>query len=292
MVDPHGGEPEEGATVELALSATIGAAAAVRGDLRGYLPGLEPERRVTDWGRSERIEALLDRTVSKFLYRYWFRAEIDGTENVPSEGGALLVANRGGVGPTGWAMIARAIGEEHPHPRPVHLLTGQSVQGVPGLGMLARKLGAVADHPANVHRLLFDERQLVLAFPEPPDGAGKALPDRYRVQPFGDGAFVDAAVRARVPIVPIAVLGAEEAVPRFARIDPLRRLRLPPVPVSTGIPLPAKFRIRFLEPVPTIDLGRPGTDRAAVQVLAQDIRSLIQENLLEMVAGRHSVWLG
>lgn len=279
--------------LELAASDPGGAKPAVRDDLRDFLPGIEPERRVTDWGRSERVEGLLDRTVAEFLYRYWFRVEIEGVENVPSKGGALLVANRGGAAPTGWAMIAKALGEEHPHPRRVHLLTGTPLQGLPGVGMLARKLGAVADHPANLHRLLFDERALVLTFPERPRGFGGPLSERYRMASLGRGAFVDAAVGARVPILPVAVLGADEATPLFARIAPLGRLsRLPQVPVSIGVPLPAKFRIRFLAPVLTNELDPIEIDRAGAQALAEDIRGLIQANLLEMVAGRRSVWLG
>jgi 1-acyl-sn-glycerol-3-phosphate acyltransferase len=101
-------------------------------------------------------------------------------------------------------------------------------------------------------------------------------------------------MRAGVPIVPAAVLGAEEAVPLVARINPLRRLtRLPRLPLTPAIPLPAKFRIRFLEPIDTAALGNaPWNDQSLVQQLGEDIRGLIQENLLELVAGRRSVWLG
>ncbi len=144
-------------------------------DLRGYLPGVEPDRRVTDWGRSERLEGLVDRTLYEFLYRYWFRAEVQGVENVPGAGGALLVASQGAAVWTGGPMIAKALRERSRQPRPVHLLIDGPLQGVPGLGMLCTKLGAIPDHPANARRLLFDERQLVLAFPEPPQDAPKRV---------------------------------------------------------------------------------------------------------------------
>jgi 1-acyl-sn-glycerol-3-phosphate acyltransferase len=284
---------DPGLTSNLTVREQGDAVAATRDDLRGYLPGLEPERRVTDWGRSERLEGLADRTLYEFLYRYWFRTEIEGVENVPSEGGALLVANHGGAAPTDGAMIAKALRERSRRPRPLHLLTDPPLQGLPGLGMLFTKLGAVPDHPANVHRLLFDERQLVLAFPERAHDAGKAPRERHRMRSFGRGAFVEAAIRAGVPIVPIAVLGAEDASPPFARLDPLRRLtRLTQVPLGTGFPLPAKLRIRFLAPVLIGELGWAAGDGAAVRARAQDIRALIQENLLEMVAARRSVWRG
>jgi 1-acyl-sn-glycerol-3-phosphate acyltransferase len=284
--DPHAGE-----TVEIAVR-DLHDRLATAGDLRDALPGLEPDRQITDWGRSERIERLVDRTLYGFLYHYWFRVEVEGVDNVPSAGGAMLVANHGGALPPDGAMIAKAIAQEHPRPRPVHLSTERTFAGVPGVGMLVTKLGGVAAHPANVHRLLFDESQLVLVFPE--GRRGKVLSERYRLRKFGAGEYLKAAMRARAPIVPIAMLGAEEAAPVFGRVNPLRRLTgLPRLPVASPVPLPAKFRIRFLEPVATDELGdAPWEDGGLVQSLSHDIRALIQENLLEMVAQRRSVWLG
>lgn len=300
MADSDATDPDTGATAELARGETAGRLPVVLGDLSDQLPGLEPERRVTDWGRSERIEGLADRTVYDFLYHYWFRVEVEGIENVPREGAGLLVANHSGALPSDGAMIAKAIREEHRHPRSLHLTTDRQFADLPGLGMLATKLGAVTAHPANLHRLLFDERQLVLAFPEGHRVTGKPLKERYRLRSFGRAAFVQDAMRAGAPIIPVAVLGAEEALPVFARtdvfarIDALRRLtRLPSLPVTPAFPLPAKFRIRFLEPVLTEGLGEaPWREKGLVQSLGSDIRALIQENLLEMVAGRRSVWLG
>jgi len=129
--------------------------------------------------------------------------------------------------------------------------------------------------------------------PERAQAAGKAVGERHRVRSFEHGAFVQAAVKAGTPIVPIAVLGAQEASPLFGRIDPLRRLsRLPRVPLTAGFPLPAKFRIRFLAPVGTSELSRVAPDGAAVQALAEAVRSVIDANLLQMTAARRSVWLG
>jgi 1-acyl-sn-glycerol-3-phosphate acyltransferase len=280
MPDP---DSEAGATVELELS---DGRAALPADLRDQLPGIEPERHVTDWGRSERVEGVVDRTLYEFLYRYWFRVEVEGIENVPEDGPALLVANHSGVLPSDGAMIMKAVREEHPGRRQVHVAGEPGLRGIPGLGMLFTKLGGVVAHPANVHRLLFDERQLVLAFPEGAGAARKPLNERYRLRLFPDGAFVQAAIRAGAPIVPVAVLGAEEALPVFARVSPLRRLtRLPRLPLAPAVPLPAKFRVRFLEPV-------VASDQARAAELAGEIRALMQENLLELVAQRRSVWLG
>jgi 1-acyl-sn-glycerol-3-phosphate acyltransferase len=289
-----GKDPEAGATVEFSLTEPEDRLPVRLEDLREQLPGLEPDRHVTDWGRSERLENVVDRTVYDFLYHLWFRVEVEGIENVPEVGGALLVANHSGIVPSDGAMVAKSVREEHPRARAVHLSTEGSLAGVPGLGMLVTKLGAVADHPANLHRLLYDERALVLTFPEGRDGARKPIRQRYMLRSFQDAAFVQVAMRAGVPIVPVAVLGAEEASPVFARVGALRRLtRLPRLPLGPALPLPAKFRIRFLEPVDTGEQAdQPWSDGGLVQSLGADIRALIQENLLEMVGARRSVWLG
>ncbi len=86
-------------------------------DLRDLLPAVEPERQVDDWGRSERVEGALDKTLVEFFYRLWFRCEVEGVENVPDEGGALVVSNHSGALPPDAAMIAKAIKEEHPRSR-------------------------------------------------------------------------------------------------------------------------------------------------------------------------------
>jgi 1-acyl-sn-glycerol-3-phosphate acyltransferase len=285
-------DPHPAHTVELALTEEEPTAALLAsGRLRDQLPGLEPERRVTDWGRSERLEELVDRTLYQFLYHYWFRVDVEGIENVPRDAGALLVANRAGALPADSVMVARAIREEHPDTRPVHVATASHLRGLPVVGTLMTKLGGVPAHPANIHRLLFDEDQLVLVFPEGPAGARKSVRERYRLRAFGDD-FVEAAMRARAPVIPVAVVGGEEAAPILARVGPLGRLTsLARVPISVPLAFPAKFKIRFLEPVATDSLGTaPWRDRALVQALAGDIRALIQENLLEMVAHRRSAW--
>jgi 1-acyl-sn-glycerol-3-phosphate acyltransferase len=272
--------------------------------LRAHLPAIETERQVTDWGRSERIEGLVDKAVYDWLYHYWFRVEVEGIENVPSLGGALLVSNHAGALPPDAAMITKAIKEEHPRPRPLHLTVEHFFKGYPGFSMLVAKVGGVPAHPANVHRLLHDEEQLVLVFPEGRKGTEKLYKDRYKLRRFGRGGFVEAAMRARAPIVPVAVTGAEEAMPIFAHVNVLQRLTgLLYFPITPTFPhfglagflgyLPAKFRIRFLEPVPTDQWGdAPWEDRGLVQTTADEIRARIQEEVIDMVAHRRSVWFG
>jgi len=272
-------------------------------DLRDHLPAVEPERTLDDWGRSERIESLFDRTVADFLYRLWFRCEVEGIENVPPRGGALVVSNHAGALPPDAAMIAKAIKEEHPRGRPLHITVEHFFKGYPGFSMLLPKIGCVPAHPANVHRLLHDEEQLVLVFPEGRKGSEKLYKDRYRLRRFGRGGFVEAAMRAKAPIVPVAVVGAEEAAPIFAHVPALQRLTgLLYFPVTPTFPhfgligmfgfLPAKFRIRFLPPVPTDDMGeQPWQDKALVQTVSDEVRDTIQRHVLDMVAKRTSVWL-
>jgi 1-acyl-sn-glycerol-3-phosphate acyltransferase len=271
-------------------------------DLKRHLAGVEPERQLTDWGRSERVEGVLDRTAGEFFYRYWFRTEVEGIENVPSTGGALLVSNHAGALPPDAPMIAKAIREEHPHPRPVNITVEHFFKGYPGFSMLTAKIGCVPAHPANVQRLLYDEEQLVLVFPEGRKGTEKLYKDRYRLRRFGRGGFVAAAMRARAPIVPVCVVGAEEAAPVFAQVGLLRRLTgLLYFPITPTFPhfglagmlgfLPAKFKIRFLEPIPFDQEGLEN-DKALVQTVAHDVRARIQENLWDMLASRKSIWFG
>jgi 1-acyl-sn-glycerol-3-phosphate acyltransferase len=201
-------------------------------------------------------------------------------------------------------MIAKAIREEHPRPRPVHITVEHFFKGYPGFAMLLPKIGAVPAHPANVHRLLYDEHQLVQVMPEGRKGTEKLVKDRYRLRRFGRGGFVEAAMRARAPIVPIALIGAEEAAPVFAQFGLMRRLTgflyfpLTPTFPHFGIPgmlgyLPAKFRIRFLPPIPTDQWGdEPWLDRGLVQDVASQVRDTIQQHVLDMLAARKSVWLG
>jgi 1-acyl-sn-glycerol-3-phosphate acyltransferase len=276
-----------------------------REESRELLSPIEPERTLNDWGRSERIEGLMEATLFEFFYRYWFRVEVEGIENVPADGGALLVSNHAGALPPDAAMIGKAIREEHARPRDLYLTVEHFFKGYPGFSMLVPKIGGVAAHPANVHRLLYDEEQLVLVFPEGRKGTEKLYKDRYRLRRFGRGGFVQAAMRAEAKLVPLCLVGAEEAMPVFAQVEPLRKLTgLLYFPITPTFPwlgplgmlayLPAKFKIRFLEPIDTVALGgrEAANDRALVQTVAQEIRARIQENLHEMLRRRKSVWFG
>ena len=195
-------------------------------------------------------------------------------------------------------MIAKAIHEEHSHSRRLNIAVDHSLRDHPGVSMLLPKLGCVGAHPANLDRLLYDEEFLVLLFPEGREGTRKLYRDRYRLRPFGHRELlVASAQRAGVPIVPVCVVGAEEAAPTFARLRLPRLLGgLRHLPLTATFPhlgllgavayLPARFRIRFLDPVRV----EAGGDRAAGQTVAEEVRARIQETLLAMVGERESVW--
>jgi 1-acyl-sn-glycerol-3-phosphate acyltransferase len=271
--------------------------------LRDLIPREEPGREVDDWGRSERVFSLVE-PVLNFYYRYWFRVEQEGIENVPSEGGALLVSNHSGALPPDAPMIMQTIRNEHPQPRPLYMLGEHWFKGYPGVGMLANKIGLVPAHAANAQRLLRDEGRLVLVFPEGQKGSRKLFWQRYKLRRFGRGGFVKTALRSGVPIVPVAVIGAEEAMPIFAHVPLLQRLTgLIYFPVNHAFPhfgaaagmmyLPAKFKIRFLEPI-SLDGYGPGDaeDLELVQRLAEGVREKIQGEVDRLVAERKSVWFG
>jgi 1-acyl-sn-glycerol-3-phosphate acyltransferase len=272
-------------------------------DLRRLLPATDPHRALDDWGRSERVFGVMERLLD-FYYRYWFRVEQHGVENVPSEGGALLVSNHSGALPPDAPMIMQTIRHEHPDPRPVYMLGEHWFKGYPGVSMLVSKMGLVPAHPANAQRLLGDEQRLALVFPEGQKGSRKLYWQRYKLRRFGRGGFVRTAMRAGVPIVPIAVVGAEEAMPIFAHVPLLQRLTgliyfpinhaFPHFGVAAGLMyMPAKFKIHFLEPVDMSAYGpEDAEDVGLVGSLAEDIRGRIQRELDSLVQSRESIWFG
>ncbi len=242
--------------------------------------------------------------ILNFYYRHWFRVEVEGIENVPSEDGALIVSNHSGALPPDAPMIMQAIRNEHPAPRPLYMLGEHWFKGYPGVSMIVNKMGLVPAHRENAQRLLHDEGRLAIVFPEGQKGTRKLYWQRYKLRRFGRGGFVRTAIRARVPIVPVALIGAEEAMPIFAHLKLLQKLSgLIYFPLTPSFPhfglaaplmyLPSKFKIRFMEPidmaeypVETID------DPAEIQVISERIRARIQHQLDDMLATRESVWTG
>src|SRR6184192_1044795 len=171
---------------------------------------------VDEWGRSENIRALARRLYGP-LYRQLFRVEWEGLEKIPTDGGALLVANHAAAIPSDAPVIMHGI-EEELH-RPVYGLADHIFKAMPVIGTMWARAGGVAAHPENAYRLLREQQQLVLVFPEGVKGTGKLYHERYQLKRFGRGGFVEIAMRAGVPVVPIAVVGAEESMPILFKVN-------------------------------------------------------------------------
>lgn len=278
-------------------------AEATLAELRSLLPADEAGRSLDDWGRSERVVSLVEPLLN-FYYRRWFRVETRGIENIPSEGGALLVSNHAGALPPDAPMIMQAIRNEHSTPRPLYMLGENWFKGYPVVSMVVNKIGLVPAHRENAQRLLHDEGRLAIVFPEGQKGSRKLYWQRYRLRRFGRGGFVRTAIRARVPIVPVALVGAEEAMPIFAHVPLMQKLTgLIYFPVTPSFPhfglaaplmyMPAKFRIHFMSPIDMAEYPvETASDPAKIQVIAERIRREIQIELEEMIQDRKSVWMG
>jgi 1-acyl-sn-glycerol-3-phosphate acyltransferase len=269
---------------------------------RGLLAALEPERRIDDWGRSERVESAFDAAVGEFLYRRWFRCAVAGVENVPDEGGALLAVNADGAVGAGALMIAKAVREEHPLARPVQIAVGARHRSVPGLSMLVEKLGGVVAHPANVERVLGEEGRLLLASPEVWRRPRPVGVERYDLSRFEVAGPIELALRSGAPIVPVCVVGVEEAWALLARTPvpgrlgalfdaPIRPLLPLLDPVRGAVCLPTRVEVRFLEPLASPRLsGDPAADAELARALAAELRERLQAGLLRIIATRRSTW--
>lgn len=255
---------------------------------------------VDDFGFDpEWTESLLP--VFRWMYHSYWRVETTGIENVPATGRALLVANHAGVLPWDGAMIKTAIFEEHPAPRHARALVANFFFQLPVLSWFLRRTGQTVGHPEDSLRLLKAD-QLVLVFPEGVKGTGKGWGRRYRLQRFGRGGFVEAAIRAKAPIVPISVVGSEEIYPMIANLEPLAKLvGMPYFPLTPTfpllgplglVPLPSRWRIQFHEPVRT-DLCAPedADDRRLVMTLSDKVRDSIQQGLVENLKLRKGTFL-
>lgn len=273
------------------------------------IPGPEPEaddselRRgdVDAWGRSERLREIA-RMVYDPLYRHWFRVEWEGLEHVPREGGALMVANHAAAIPSDAPVIMHGIETELQ--RPVYGLAENLLRALPMVGTLWSRFGGVPAHPENAYRLLHDDQQLVLVFPEGTKGTGKLYRDRYKLHRFGRGGFVEIAMRSGVPVVPIAVVGAEESMPIVWKSPRLAKLlNIPYFPVTANMLMfgpaglmlyfPAKFKLRVLPPVHfDVPPNQERYSRGRVVDEAERIREQIQHALYDMLRSRRSVWSG
>jgi 1-acyl-sn-glycerol-3-phosphate acyltransferase len=248
-----------------------------------------------DWGFDEEFATAL-RPLLDFLYERWWRVETSGVGNVPSAGRAMLVANHAGILPWDGTMISLAIQREHPQPRYPRFLVLDWAFTLPFVSVAMRKVGGVVASPYNASRLL-DEDELVAVFPEGAKGAGKDFSERYRLQRFGRGGFVEIALRAGAPIIPVAVVGSEEIYPKVGESRLMARaMGAPYFPITPTfpllgplgvIPLPSRWRIEFGQPIPTDSYGNDAADdRALVFELSERVRDEIQRMVYENLVRR------
>ena len=258
------------------------------------------EYAIDDFGFDEELNDSVLMAALRPLYRHWFRVEVRGIEHIPAEGGALVIGNHAGTIGLDAAMVQLAVLDAHPAHRHLRPLAAELVFGLPFLGMLARKAGATLACNPDAERLL-RAGELVGAWPEGFNGAGKPFRDRYRLQRFGRGGFVSAALGAGVPIVPCSVVGSEEIYPKLGDARLMARiLGLPYFPITPTfpwlgplglVPLPSKWVIEFGEPIDTAGLGESADeDPMLVFELTDQVRETIQHNLYRMRVRRRGMF--
>ncbi|MGA0209763.1 MAG: lysophospholipid acyltransferase family protein [Candidatus Nanopelagicales bacterium] len=265
--------------------------------LRSRLAG---DYAVDDFGFDPEFTDRVLMEIVRPLYRHWFRVEVSGVDAIPSSGGALVVANHSGTIALDSVMTQVAVHDEHPAQRNLRMLGADLVFQTPFIGDLARRAGHTLACHADAERLL-SSGEVVGVWPEGFKGIGKPFSERYRLQRFGRGGFVSAAVRTGVPIIPTAIVGAEEIYPMIGNATMVARsLGLPFFPITPTfpalgplglIPLPSKWLIHFDDPIATDHLPAGSADDPAVLFdITDQVRERIQRRLFDLLALRRSVF--
>jgi 1-acyl-sn-glycerol-3-phosphate acyltransferase len=255
---------------------------------------------IDDFGFDAEITEKVFAPLARPLYRHYWRVEWRDMENVPAEGAALLVGNHSGTLPLDAMVMKFGLLDLHPAHRHVRLLAADLAFRLPIIGPLARKSGATLACDEDATRLLAGG-ELVGVFPEGYKGVGKGFKNRYRLQRFGRGGFVEIALRTGTPIVPVAIVGSEEIYPMIANARLLARIGgFPYFPITPFfpwlgplglIPLPSKWIIRFGEPIDTTQFGKEAwQDAMLVFELTDRVRDIIQQMLHKNLMERRSVF--
>ncbi|WP_183098028.1 lysophospholipid acyltransferase family protein [Nocardioides pelophilus] len=228
----------------------------------------------------------------------WFRIEVRGAENIPAEGGALIVSNHSGTVPVDALMTMASV---HDHTdRYLRALGADLVFRLPFVGAVARKGGATLACAEDAERMLAGG-ELVGVWPEGFKGIGKPYSQRYKLQRFGRGGFVSAALRTQVPIIPLSVVGAEEIYPLVGNVPALARLLgVPYIPITPlfpwlgplgMLPLPSKWLLEFGEPIRTDEYDEGAAeDPMLVFNVTDQVRETIQQTLYTLLMQRQSVF--
>ncbi|WP_299054410.1 1-acyl-sn-glycerol-3-phosphate acyltransferase [uncultured Nocardioides sp.] len=265
--------------------------AAVRRRLTG-------EYAVDEYGFDAELTRRLLFAILRPLAEKWFRIEVRGLENIPADGGALVVSNHSGTIPVDGLMTMFSV-TEHTG-RFLRPLGADLVFRTPIVAGLARKMGATLACTEDAERML-SGGELVGVWPEGFKGIGKPYSERYKLQRFGRGGFVSAAMRTGVPVIPVSVVGAEEIYPLVGNVPALARLLgLPYVPITPLfpllgplglVPLPSKWLIEFGEPVRTDSYGEGAADDPMLVLNVTDqVRETIQQTLYALLMERPSVF--
>jgi len=255
---------------------------------------------VDEFGFDPHLNDAVFMPVLRGLFRNWFRVAVSGIENLPETGAALVVANHAGVLPLDGLMASVAVHDHHPGNRDLRMLAADLVFDMPVLGQAARKAGHTMACTSDAHRLLAGG-ELTAVFPEGYKGLGKHFRDRYKLQRFGRGGFVSAAIRTHAPIVPCSIVGSEEIYPMVADVKLLARLfGLPYFPVTPffplagllgAVPLPSKWHIEFGEPIETTGYDASAADDPMITFeLTDQVRETIQQTLYQLLAGRRNMF--
>jgi len=238
-----------------------------------------------------------------FLYKHYFRVETDGADNIPETGRCLIVSNHsGGPLPYDGLMLRTTVRREHAMARELRWLAEDFIYYLPFVGAMMNRLGAVRACQENAERLLAQGR-LVAVFPEGAKGIGKLYRERYRLQRFGRGGFIRLCLRTQTPLVPCAIVGAEEANPMLYRIEYMTKaFGIPYFPITPTfpalgpvglLPAPTKWRISFGEVMSFDGYGpEAADDEILVGRLAERVRATIQAMLDRALAARRSVFFG
>ncbi len=271
----------------------------------------ELRRRTPTLGMSERSGHVDDfgldqqtvrhaRPALDYLRRHYWRVDVAGIEELPSDGPALLVANRSGILPYDGLMISHIVAESISEQRRPRFMVADWLITLPFVQPYLARLGGVRACRENADRLLRTGRSVV-AFPEGLKGAGKVFRQRYRLKRFGRGGVVRAALEVGVPLVPVAVIGAEEAHPVLFKMETLARsVGVSFIPVTPTfpllgplglLPLPSKWSIRFGTPIETEHLGAEAAgDALLVSRMTEELRSEIQGMVDVDLHARPGVW--
>jgi 1-acyl-sn-glycerol-3-phosphate acyltransferase len=319
-------------TIEASLDGSVDelrqALDALRGEIRTRFP--EPAAMVTPWQRVDwdgllrtarrRVSTLgmtersgevdefgMDEVVLRrarplldLLFDRYFRVELHGVENLPETGPCLLVANRSGLLPYDGLIVAHAIERTHPSGERPRFFVADWLMTLPFVQPYLARLGGVRACRENAERLI-ESRHFIVVFPEGAKGAAKVFRERYRLKRFGRGGVVRVALETGAPIIPVGIVGGEEAHPvLFKWGAPARFIGLPFLPVTPTfpllgplgfLPLPSKWVIRFGEKLATDHLpADAASDELLISRMTADMRNRVQTLVDTGLADRESIW--